>query len=269
MKEQLEPSLTATAIRHQEEKQHKETLTLVPVPPATDAEILAYLRRSGKLTEIAALAERDVVILTMCEQLGITTSDAEWQAAGDAFRLEHQLWGTSETLAWLKQQRIRIQEWSQGIRIALLEKKLKEHLFGATVDSTYYSCQNNYRRVALSQILVFDLTTAEKIVQTLQAGSDSFCALALEYSQGKLSQENGGFVGLRFLVELLPEIVTAIIDAEAGEVIGPIQTQLGYHILRVEKWLSSELNQSVREQIINMMFKLWLNNVENCPSDGE
>ncbi|AFZ27368.1 parvulin-like peptidyl-prolyl isomerase [Cylindrospermum stagnale PCC 7417] len=269
MKEELESTSTSTAIRDQEEEHYKKTLTLVPVPPATDAEILAYLRRSGKLTEIAALAERDVIILTMCEQLGITISDAEWQAAGDAFRLERQLWGTSETLAWLKQQRIRIQEWSQGIRVALLEKKLKEHLFGATVDSTYISNQHNYRRVALSQILVFDLTTAEKIVQTLQAGSASFCALALEYSQGKLSQENGGFVGIRCLVELLPEIVTAITDAEEGEVIGPIKTKLGYQIFRVEKWLSSELNQSVREQILDMMFKAWLNNLQNYTGNGE
>lgn len=269
MKEQLEPILTSRVVGDQEEEHHKETLTLVPVTPATDAEILAYLRRSGKLTEIAALAERDVVILTICEQLGITISDAEWQAAGDAFRLERQLWGTSETLAWLKQQRLKIQEWSQGIRVALLEKKLKQHLFGATVDSTYISNQHNYRRVALSQILVFDLTTAEKIVQTLQAGSASFCASALEYSQGKLSQGNGGFVGLRFLVELLPEIVTAITDTEEGEVIGPIQTKLGYHILRVEKWFSSELNQSVREQIMDMMFKVWLNNLQNYSGSGK
>lgn len=262
MKEELETTVTSTAI-HEEEEQHKETLTLVPVPPATDAEILAYLRRSGKLAEIAAFAERDVVILTMCEQLGITTSDAEWQAAGDAFRLELQLWGTSETLAWLKQQRIGIQEWSQGIRVALLEKKLTEYLFGATVDSTYLSNPNNYRRVALSQILVFDLITADKLVQSLQTGSASFCALSLEYSQSKLSQENGGFVGVRFLAELLPEIVTAITDAEAGEVIGPIKTKIGYHILRIEKWLSSELNPSLREQIMDMMFKVWLNNMQN------
>ncbi|BAZ29284.1 PpiC-type peptidyl-prolyl cis-trans isomerase [Cylindrospermum sp. NIES-4074] len=256
MKEQLEPTIQ-TVINNQQQ-QHQKTLTIVPVPPATDAEILVYLRRSAKLSEIAALAERDAFILGMCEQLEITISDAEWQAAGDAFRLERQLWGTAETLAWLKQQRIRIQDWSQGIKVKVLEKKLKEYLFGETVDSAYISNNKSYRRVALSQILVFDLTTAEEIWQMLQEENGSFCILAMEHSQGKLSQQNGGFVGIRSLVELLPEIAAAVNEAKEGEIIGPIQTKLGYHILKLEKWFPSELTQSIREQIMNTMFEVWL-----------
>jgi len=240
-----------------------DQLTLLPIPPASDAEILAYLRRSAKLAEIAALAEQDLLILTICKQLEITISDTEWQAAGDAFRLERQLWGTGETLAWLKQQRIRIQDWSQGIRVALLEKKLKEYLFGKIVDAAYVSNHYNYRRLALSQILVFDLKTAKNIVAKLLAGSDSFCALAWEYSQGKSSHENGGFMGIRCLIELLPEIVAVIADAQEGELRGPIQTKLGYHILRIERLLPLELNQLVREQVMEALFTVWLQNLQN------
>jgi hypothetical protein len=266
MQERLEPPIIPSAFPNQEE-QYQTTFTLLPVPPTTDAEILAYLRRSAKIMEIATLAERDILILTMCEQLGITISDEEWQGAGDYFRLEHKLWGTSETLVWLKKQRIKIQEWSQGVRVALLEKKLKEHLFGITVDSTYLSNPNNYRRVLLSQIIVFDSIIAKKIVQLLQTGRSSFSALSWEYSQGKISQENGGFMGVCYLVELTPEIIKGIIDAEEYEVIGPIQTKIGYHILRVEKWLPLELNQLVREQIMDIMFKVWLNNLQSYPSN--
>ncbi|BAZ29077.1 PpiC-type peptidyl-prolyl cis-trans isomerase [Cylindrospermum sp. NIES-4074] len=258
MKEQLEPTLIPTIISVQEEVRYQERLTVVAVPRATDAQILAYLRRSTKLAEIAALAERDALILAVCEQLEITISDAEWQKAGDAFRLERQFWGTLETLSWLEQQRIRIQDWSQGIKVALLEKKLKEYLFGATVDSAYISNKKSFRRVALSQILVFDLTTAEEILQTLQDENGSFCVLALEHSQGKLSQQNGGFVGIRSLIELSPAIAAAINEAKEGEVIGPIQTKLGYHLLKVEKWFTSELNPSIREQIMDTMFEVWL-----------
>ncbi|AOY84125.1 peptidylprolyl isomerase [Moorena producens JHB] len=241
--------------------QTTETLEKPLLPktsPATDADIIAYLRRSRKFGEIASFAEQDALILDLCEELSITVSDQEWQAAGDAFRVEHKLLGVTETNSWFSQQRITVEEWSEGIKVQLLTKKLKEHLFGEAVDGDYISNRENYRRVALSQILVLDLAQALKIVKALRYDNASFCALALEHSKGKQSQENGGFVGIRFLAELSQDIAKGIYEAKEGEVIGPIQTKLGYHILRVEKWFPTELNESVREAILEFLFQNWL-----------
>jgi parvulin-like peptidyl-prolyl isomerase len=79
----------------------------------------------------------------------------------------------------------------------------------------------------------------------------------LEHSRGKQSQQNAGFVGIRFLAELLPEITKAVAEAKEGEVVGPIQTKLGYHILRVEKWFAADLSE-VREQVLEWLFHNWL-----------
>lgn len=223
-----------------------------------DANIIGYLRRSAKFAEFAALAERDVQVLAACEKFGITVSEEEVQAAGDDFRQKNKLWGLKETSAWLDQQRITLEDWSQGIRIALLEKKLKEYLFGAGVDGEYFKNRDRYKRVALSQILVVDLDTAWKIVQMLREGHASFCALALEYSKGRLSQEKGGFMGIRYLVELTPEIAEAINHAQEGEIIGPIQSKLGYNVMKVEKWFPLQLTKDVREQIMESLFQKWL-----------
>jgi parvulin-like peptidyl-prolyl isomerase len=231
----------------------------------TDADIIAYLRQNAKIAEFATQAERQALILACCEHFDIQVSDDEWQAAGDAFRQENKLLGIQETMAWLNQQRISVEEWSEGIRIKLLEQKLKEHLCGASIDGTYMSDRDKYRRVALSQILVTDLGTAWKIVQMLREGHASFCALALEYSKGKQSHNNGGFVGVRYLVELLPEIADSVNDAKEGEIIGPIQTKLGYHVLRVEKRFPTELTPEVREQVMNALFEVWLHNLRNSP----
>ena len=231
---------------------------LPEISPATDADILAYLRRSHKIAEIAALAEHEALILALCEQRGITVSEEELQAAGNEFRLKHKLLGTSETLAWLQEQRITVEDWTQGIRVALLIKNLKEHLFGASVDSHYLSNRKDYRRIALSQILVRDLTDALKIVSKLQEDKAAFCALAIEYSKGQQSKEKGGFAGIHFLSKLMPEVAQAISEATAGEVIGPLQTKLGYHIIKIEKWFPVELNESVREEILESLFRAWL-----------
>lgn len=238
--------------------QPEQESALPKISPTTNEDIIAYLRRSHKLAEIAAGAERDVLILDVCNQLGITISDEELQAAGDAFRQEHKLLGADETLAWLQEQRITVEDWSQGIRVALLNKKLKEHLFGDAVDAHYISNRDDYKRVALSQILVSDLPDALKVVHALREENASFCALALEYSKGKHSKENVFFVEICFISKFLPEIAQVISAAKASEVIEPVQTRLGYHIIRVEKWFPAELNQSIREEILDSLFQTWL-----------
>lgn len=250
------------------ELQSVQELAPPEISPATNEDIIAYLRHSHKLAEIADLAEHDALILGLCDRLGISISDEELQAAGDTFRLEYKLLGASETLAWLQKQRITVEDWSGGIRVKLLTKKLKEHLFGDAVDAHYISNRHDYRRVALSQILVSDLPDALKVAHALREENASFCALALEYSKGKQSKENGGFVGICFIAKLLPEIAQAISQAKEGEAIEPIQTKLGYQIIRVEKLFPAELNESVREEILDSLFQAWLQEVREQNNFG-
>ncbi len=239
------------------QKKLTSQLALPEISPATDEEVLAYLRRSRQIAKIAAATEREALIMGACEQLGIVISDEELQAAGDNFRQEHKLLSASDTLAWLAQQCITVEDWSYGIRVSLLRKKLKEYLFGEAIDNHYTNNRDDYKRVALSQILVHDLKEAAKIIQLLREENASFCALALQYSKAKESKENGGFVGIRFFKELMLEIAQAITDSQEKEIIGPIETTLGYHILRVEKWFPSELNE-VRDQLLESLFQVWL-----------
>lgn len=231
--------------------------TLPKTNPATDADILAYLRRSAQISEIATLVEQEALILALCDRLNITVSDDELQAAGNQFRLKQQLLGAKETLNWLAQQRITAEDWTEGIRIRLLEQKLKDCLFGGQVDSHYLNHRKEFKRVALSQILVRDLTTALKIVQALREENASFCALAVEYGLCKQAKE-GGFLGVHFLLKLMPELVQALSEAKEGEIVGPIQTRLGYHILRVEKWYPLQLEESVRVEAVDALFHNWL-----------
>lgn len=228
------------------------------IPPASDQAVIEYLRYAGKFSEVAALAEQDQLILQLCNNLSVNITDQELQTAGDEFRLAHQLMGAPETFAWLQQQRITVEDWSQGIRVRLLTQKLQEHLFGAGVDAHYLQHRDRYRRAALSQILVRSAAEAVDVIQRLQQPGASFCALALAHSQGKQTRENGGFAGVRFLAELIPQLATAIAEVEVGEVVGPVQTQLGYHILRVEQWFPAELNEAVRTQILDALFQSWL-----------
>ncbi|MBW4619982.1 MAG: peptidylprolyl isomerase [Cyanosarcina radialis HA8281-LM2] len=239
-------------------KQLAEKVQPPKVEPATDEAIANYLRYTCKMAEIAALAERDTAILKACEELKIVISDEELQATGDEFRVKHKLLTASETLAWLEKQRIGPEDWTQGIRMQLLMQKLKERLFLDAIDAHYLTNREEYQRVAFSQIMVAELPVALQIAQTLRAEKVSFAAMAIEHSKAYPSSQHGGFVGIRFLSSLVPEIKQALAGIPEGEIIAPVKTNLGYHILRVEKWFPPSLNESVRAEILEVLFQGWL-----------
>jgi parvulin-like peptidyl-prolyl isomerase len=231
---------------------------LSEIKPATDQEILEYLRYTRRYREIAVESERNLLVENICEQLNIKVTEDEIQNVGDAFRRENKLYGGSETMQWLEQQRITPEEWSKGVYLQLLTQKLKEYISADSAEAAYLGNKDVWRRVALSQILVIDLATATKISKSIRENNDSFCMLALEYSKGKQSKENGGFAGIRFIAELFPEVAAAIDKAQVGEVLAPVKSKLGYHILRVEKWYPPEFNQ-MKDLISEYLFQSWLN----------
>lgn len=53
------------------------------------------------------------------------------------------------------------------------------------------------------------------------------------------------------------KIIQAISKVKSGEAIGTIQSQPGYHLLRLEKCFPTELNESVRKGILDILFKTW------------
>lgn len=230
---------------------------LPQVELATDQEVIDRLKHSRRYSEFAEEVERNILIESICEQLNIKVSEDEIQNVGDTFRKQNKLYGEVETMEWLDRQRITPEEWSKGVYLQLLTQKLKEHIGGHNADSLYMNDRENWRRVALSQILVSDLATAVKISKSIREKGDSFCMLALENSKGKQSKENGGFAGIRFVAELLPEVAAAIDKAPVGEVLEPVKSKLGYHILRVEKWFAPEFNE-VKDFIAEYLFQSWL-----------
>jgi peptidyl-prolyl cis-trans isomerase C len=73
---------------------------------------------------------------------------------------------------------------------------------------------------------------AEEVKQQLENGGD-FAQLAKENSQDPGSAEKGGDLGCLGKGETVPEFEQAAFGAEQGEIVGPIETQFGYHLLEV------------------------------------
>jgi peptidyl-prolyl cis-trans isomerase D len=72
----------------------------------------------------------------------------------------------------------------------------------------------------------------QEIRQRLTAGED-FAALALELSDDPGSKTNGGDLGFFGRGQMIPEFETAAFDAQPGDLVGPVKTSFGYHLIEV------------------------------------
>ena len=86
---------------------------------------------------------------------------------------------------------------------------------------------------------------AEEVKQQLENGGD-FAKLAKENSQDPGSAANGGDLGCLGKGETVPEFEQAAFGAERGEIVGPVQTEFGYHILQVTD-VKPEQTRSLQE----------------------
>jgi len=89
-------------------------------------------------------------------------------------------------------------------------------------------------QVRARHILVKDQELAEDLLARAQAGED-FAVLAQEYSEDPGSQAAGGDLGFFPRGMMVPEFEEAAFGAEVGEIVGPVETTYGYHIIKVEE----------------------------------
>ena len=108
---------------------------------------------------------------------------------------------------------------------------------------------------------------AEEVKEQLQDGGD-FAKLAKEYSQDPGSAEQGGDLGCLGKGETVPEFEKAAFGAEQGEIVGPVETEFGYHLIEVTEVRSEEtrsleeVEPQIRDQLVatkrDEEFQAWI-----------
>jgi peptidyl-prolyl cis-trans isomerase D len=75
---------------------------------------------------------------------------------------------------------------------------------------------------------------AEEVLAQAKAGKD-FAALAKQYSQDPGSQDKGGDLGWADRNQFVGPFADALFGMSVGELRGPVKTQYGYHIIRLDE----------------------------------
>jgi peptidyl-prolyl cis-trans isomerase D len=78
------------------------------------------------------------------------------------------------------------------------------------------------------------LALAQQVLEQAKSGKD-FSELAKQYSQDPGSAKNGGDLGWSERGAFVAPFADALFSMKAGEIKGPVKTQFGYHIIRLDE----------------------------------
>ncbi len=93
--------------------------------------------------------------------------------------------------------------------------------------------------VNASHILVDSAEKASEILNSINGGEITFEDAARKHSSCP-SSESGGLLGEFTRGQMVPEFDKAVFEMEEGTITGPVQTQFGYHLIKLNKKNSAQ-----------------------------
>ena len=226
-------------------------------------EIVSFLKKNVRIKEVWHKILHQRIIAQAAQERGISITPEEIQAELDRLRHEMRLEKASDTLAWLEEEMITADDWEAGIYERLLAKKLAEHLFAEEVPKVFAQNRLDFEQVLLYQIVVPYEQVAQELFYQIEEQEISFFKAAHLYDIDEQRRYYCGYEGKVSRWSFEADIAAAISSALVGEIVGPLRTDLGYHLFLVEEFIQAELTPERRQEIIDKLFRDWLANELN------
>lgn len=185
------------------------------------------------------------IVKLEADKLGIEVSDEEIdQELG--FLIQYQFGSEESFLNQLSQARMTLGELRSQIwidlacrAIAMREVSATEDEIRAFFDEYRTMLYDKGERVEARQILALSEEDANLIMDELKAGA-SFEKLAQEKSQDQVTKTRGGYIGVIERGLMVEEFEQAAFGAEKGDLVGPVKTDYGYHVIEILDRLAPE-----------------------------
>ncbi|MDZ7995233.1 MAG: peptidylprolyl isomerase [Nostoc sp. EfeVER01] len=173
----------------------------------------------------------------------------------------------------------KIQDWC--LRYCLTEKQLelfvtrklrfekfKQITWGHQLESYFLKRKRYLDQVIYSLIRTENRGIANELFFRITEGEQSFAELAREYSQGTEANTNG-IIGPVELGTITPNFAKLLCTRQVGIVQGPLPFGESWIILRVEKFITAQLDNFMRQRLLQENFETWFQQQLNQLSPEE
>ena len=240
-------------------------------------------------SQILELMIEERLLQQEAKKLGIQVTEKEIDAAVEEVKRRYNL--TDEQMdEALKKQNLTPESFREQWRRQLLNNKLigtqVQGQIAITEDEIKKYYEENHgelkstEEISIAHILITvespeeekqAETQALEIAKLAKSGED-FSELAKQYSKDTSSAERGGDLGYFKKGDMVVELEKAVIETQVGEIVGPVRSTAGYHVIKVtdKKLVEATSLDSVREEIREKLYqekveksiKAWIENVK-------
>lgn len=158
--------------------------------------------------------------------------------------------GNDKFQTYLDKNQLTLEDLCIQVRASVIGESMLAHV---TADMP-----TKVEQLHVAHILFSKREDADAALKKLQAGED-FAATAKELSQDEATKDNGGDLGWIPKGVMPAEFEAAAFQLQAGQVSPVVQTQLGFHLIKVlERDPSRELSQDLLQNQRQVAFLAWL-----------
>lgn len=198
------------------------------------------------------------IIARAAEEAGIKAEPEELQLSADILRLMSNLRSASATLSWLQKHSLSLDDFEELVYATVISSKLAKHLFADKVEPFFVDHYLDYAFVVMYEVVLDDEDLAMELFYALGEGEMNFHEVAHQYIQDTELRRRGGYRGILHRTDLKPEISAAVFAATPPQILKPIVTSIGSHLILVEEIIQPQLDNKLRSQILSDLFSEWL-----------
>ncbi|MBN3922251.1 peptidylprolyl isomerase [Nostoc sp. NMS4] len=222
------------------------------------SDIIHSLKLSCQIPDVVEAIASQSIIAEAAQAAGITVTPEEVQQEGDDLRFAKKLVKAKDTWAWLEKHHLSVDEFDELVYNKVLSRKLANHLFSNQLEKHFYEHQLDYIAAVTYEVVFEDRDLALELFYALEEGEINFPDIARLYISEPEARRAYGYQGLRYRKDFRPEIAAAVFAAAPPEVLKPITTPKGVYLIWVEELIQPQLDEQLRQTIIQESFSDWL-----------
>lgn len=221
-------------------------------------EILHQIKLSCQIPSIVeGILTRKIIARTAREH-GIKAEPSELQQVADSLRLISNLRSADATWSWLQKHSLCLDDFEELVEATVIPSKLAQHLFANQVEPFFVEHQLDYTQIVMYEVVLEDEDLAMGLFYAIGEGEISFHKAAYQHIQDPELRRIGGYRGKLCRNQLKPEISAAVFAATPPQIIKPILTSSGVHLILVEEIIQPQLDNILRQKIISDLLSEWL-----------
>lgn len=217
----------------------------------TEAEVIPLLAGYQLLPSLV----REIVIDLAIASYHCTAE--EIASTSEQFAARHQITDTETKQNWLRYHHLTEEQFVTLATRGLLIEKFKQATWSNKLESYFLSRKGQLDRVIYSLIRTQDSGIAQEIYFRIQENEQSFADLARQYSQGSEAQ-TGGMIGPIEISVPHPILSQLLRLSQPGQLLPPTALEDWFVIVRLEKFIPAQLDEAMRQRLLNECFSNWL-----------